>query len=202
MDDWRREWITSHLERSIELLGQTRTNSRLCGIVLDAAKVIADTFRNGGKVLLAGNGGSAADAQHMAGEFLSRFHFDRAPLPAIALTTDSSVLTAVANDYCYEKTFARQILGLGSEGDTLIVISTSGRSQNVLEALGAGRRRGMYSIAMTGSHTQEVDGLSDLVINVPSTDTPLIQQVHITLAHVICGLVEHELFKLDAKVGT
>jgi D-sedoheptulose 7-phosphate isomerase len=148
----------------------------------------------GRKLLLAGNGGSAADAQHIAGEFLSRLNYDRAPTAAIALTTDSSVLTAIGNDYGYERVFERQVRGLGQEGDVLLAISTSGRSPNILRAIAAGRELGLVTIGLTGSTGGEMAALCDLCLHAPSDSTPLIQQIHITAGHVICGLVEERLF--------
>src|SRR5262249_8460911 len=160
------------------------------------ADCITTAFRAGGKLLIAGNGGSAADAQHIAGEFLSRLRFDRNPLPAIALTTDTSVLTAVGNDYGYEHVFERQIRGLGREGDIFVGISTSGRSPNVLAALEAAQKLGMTTVAFTGAAkgANAMRAFSDIVLVAPTEDTPLIQQIHITAAHAICEIVERDLF--------
>ncbi len=145
-------------------------------------------------MLIAGNGGSAADAQHIAGEFLSRLNFDRDPLPAIALTTDTSVLTAVGNDYGYDRVFERQVRGLGRPGDVFIAISTSGRSPNIVAALQAAREMGLTTVGFTGSGPRAMAAFCDLCLSAPSDETPQIQQVHIVAAHVICGLVESELF--------
>jgi D-sedoheptulose 7-phosphate isomerase len=145
--------------------------------------------------LLAGNGGSAGDAQHIAGEFLSRLNFDRAPLPAIALTTDTSVLTAIGNDYGYEWVFERQVRGLGNPGDLFIGISTSGRSPNVLRALETARAKGLSTIGFCGEDPRDMEPLCDLAIRAPSSDTPLIQQVHIVAAHIVCGEAERLLFR-------
>lgn len=155
---------------------------------------IARSFRNGGKLLIAGNGGSAADAQHIAGEFLSRLNFDRNPLPAIALTTDTSVLTAIGNDYGFDRAFERQVRGLGRSGDVFVAISTSGRSPNVLAALKAAREIGVATVGFTGNGVREVAQHCELCLAAPSSETPLIQQIHIVAAHAICGLVERELF--------
>ena len=152
------------------------------------------TLAAGGKLLLAGNGGSAADAQHIAGEFVSRLNFDRAPLAALALTVDTSVLTAVGNDYGYEQVFERQVLCLIAPGDLFIGISTSGRSANVLRALRAARRKGATTVGFTGASADEMDELCDLVLAVPHHSTPIIQQLHIMAAHAICGEVEARLF--------
>jgi D-sedoheptulose 7-phosphate isomerase len=148
----------------------------------------------GNKILLAGNGGSAGDAQHIAGEFLSRLNYDRAPLAAVALTTDSSVMTAIGNDYGYELLFERQVLGLGRPGDVFIGISTSGRSPNILRALDAAKRAGMVTIGFTGHGGGHMTERCDLCLRVPSDVTPLIQQLHITVGHIVCGLVEERLF--------
>lgn len=155
---------------------------------------VAAALAAGNKVLLAGNGGSAADAQHLAGEFLSRLNYDRAPVAAVALTTDSSVLTAIGNDYGYERVFERQVLGLGRPGDVLIAISTSGRSPNILRALEAARARGLVAIGFTGRGGGDMPRLCDLCLRAPSDSTPLIQQLHITAGHIVCGLVEERLF--------
>ncbi|MGE8411570.1 MAG: D-sedoheptulose 7-phosphate isomerase [Pseudomonas sp.] len=154
-----------------------------------------DTLRNGGKILLAGNGGSAADAQHIAGEFVSRFAFDRPGLPAIALTTDTSILTAIGNDYGYEKLFARQVQALGNKGDVFIGYSTSGRSPNVLLAFEEAKQRGLVCVGLTGSRGGAMRELCDHILEVPSIDTPKIQEGHLVLGHILCGLVETAIFK-------
>lgn len=159
---------------------------------------VVDALASGHKLLLAGNGGSAADAQHIAGEFLSRLHYDRAPVAAVALTADGSVMTAIGNDYGFEHLFERQVLGLGREGDVLIAISTSGRSPNILRALRAARRSGLTAIGFTGSGGGAMPALCDLCLRAPSDSTPLIQQLHITAGHIICGLVEARLFPREA----
>ena len=155
---------------------------------------LVEAIAAGKKILLAGNGGSAGDAQHIAGEFLSRLYYDRAPLAAVALTTDSSVLTAIGNDYGYDRIFERQVLGLGVAGDVLIAISTSGRSPNILRAIDAARRQGLVVIGFTGRSGGEMAGRCDLCLHAPADETPLIQQIHITAAHIVCGLVEERLF--------
>jgi D-sedoheptulose 7-phosphate isomerase len=144
--------------------------------------------------MLAGNGGSAGDAQHIAGELLSRLNYERAPSAGLALTTDTSVLTAIGNDYGYEQVFARQVRGLGRPGDVFVGISTSGRSRNVLAALTAARQIGVTTIGFSGWSGNAMVSLCDYVLRVPSDRTPIIQQIHITAAHIICGLVEVVLF--------
>lgn len=154
-----------------------------------ALKLVA-CLKSGGKIMIAGNGGSAGDAQHMAGEFLSRFRMERTPLAAIALTVDSSVMTAIGNDYGFEHVFARQVMGLGKPGDVLIALSTSGRSPNILKAMDAARATGVCIVAMTGAEGNEMASRAGICLHAPSADTPLIQQVHIAAAHIICGIVE------------
>ena len=163
-------------------------------VMSSMARTIEQAFRAGGKLLLCGNGGSAGDAQHIAGEFLSRLMYDRAPLPAIALTTDTSVLTAIGNDYGYEQLFERQVRGLGRAGDVLVGISTSGTSPNVMRALVAGRALGLVCLGFTGARCGPMKAACDAILAVPSTATPIIQQMHITAAHVICALVERAMF--------
>ena len=163
------------------------------------AKAIADAYRNGRKLLIAGNGGSAADAQHIAAEFLSRYLMDRQPLPAIALTTDTSVLTAVGNDYGFEHVFERQVRGLGRRGDVFLAISTSGRSVNVLAALRVARELGLTTIGFTGFGMNEMRGHCEHLLRAPSEETSVVQQIHLMAAHAICGVVERELF---ARPGT
>ena len=172
--------------------------SRVDGQFMDALVRIADVWtkalRGGGKILLAGNGGSAGDAQHIAGELLSRLNFDRPALAGIALTTDTSVLTAIGNDYGFERVFERQVIGLGRPGDVFVGISTSGKSPNILRALTVARHSELTTIGFTGQSGGAMLDLCDWCLRVPSQLTPLIQQIHITAAHVICGLVEEELF--------
>ncbi|WP_029002584.1 D-sedoheptulose-7-phosphate isomerase [Azorhizobium doebereinerae] len=159
------------------------------------ARLWTERLAAGHKILICGNGGSAGDAQHIAGELLCRFRFDRAPLPALALTVDSSVITAIGNDYAYDQIFARQVLGLATPGDVVVGISTSGRSPNVVKALEAARTRGATTVAFTGEDPRDLGPLADFVLNAPSASTPLIQQVHMTAAHIICELVEATLFQ-------
>jgi len=160
----------------------------------DCAKCIALALARGHKLLICGNGGSAADAQHLAGEFVNRFLLDRPPLPALALTTDSSALTAISNDFGFEQVFTKQIHALGVAGDVLLAISTSGKSPNVLAALRAAREKTMHTIGLSGAGS-DMDALCDIVLRVPHTSTPLIQEIHISAGHLICSLVDHFLFK-------
>jgi D-sedoheptulose 7-phosphate isomerase len=158
--------------------------------VVDAAAAIVESLRRGGKLMLCGNGGSAADAQHVAAELVSRFLRERQALAAIALTADTSILTAIGNDYTFDRVFARQIEALGRAGDIVFGMSTSGRSRNIVAALEAARAGGLKTIALTGRDGGPVGAAAAIHINVPSESTPRVQEVHITLLHVICDLVE------------
>jgi D-sedoheptulose 7-phosphate isomerase len=160
------------------------------GRVVAAASMIVDTLRRDGRLLTCGNGGSAADAQHLAADLVGRFLRERRGLAAVALTTDSSVITSIANDYSFERVFARQVEALGRQGDVVLGISTSGRSSNVIAALTTARQRGLRTIALTGRDGGALGTLADIHINVPSESTPRVQEVHRTLLHVICDLVE------------
>jgi D-sedoheptulose 7-phosphate isomerase len=169
-------------------------DEEVLGAIEEAAKAILASLRAGGRLYLFGCGGSAADAQHIAAEFVNRMHRDRAALPAIALTTDSSVLTAIGNDDSFDHVFSRQVEAFARQGDVVMGISTSGRSPSVLLALRAGRDRGAKAILLTGSRPESFDGTADLVLRVPSTSTPRIQEAHIAIAHIIATLVEEGYF--------
>jgi D-sedoheptulose 7-phosphate isomerase len=186
--------VATHFRRSCETLERAADDMRLRAVIHAIADAITHALRNGGKLMLAGNGGSAADAQHIAAEFLSRLNFDRNPLPAIALTTDTSVLTAIANDYGYDRTFERQVRGLARPGDVFIAISTSGRSPNVMAALQAARDIGVITVGFSGDGERAMAAHCDHFLAAPAADTPLIQQIHIVAAHAICELVECNLF--------
>jgi D-sedoheptulose 7-phosphate isomerase len=187
-------FVTDYLKESLRALEVFVASGDAHRTILTFADVVTDALSAGHKLLVAGNGGSAGDAQHIAGEFLSRLFFDRLPLPAIALTTDTSVLTAVGNDYGYEKVFERQILGLGQVGDVFLGISTSGQSPNVLRALEAARSKGLVTLGLTGSFAGPMGPLCDHIFCAPSSKTSIIQQIHITVAHLVCGLVEQRIF--------
>lgn len=178
---------------SIETKRRLAEDKHLVSVVESAADKIINVFLNDRKLMLAGNGGSAADAQHIAAEFVSRFFFDRPGLPALALTTDSSILTAVGNDYGYENLFKRQIEALGQTGDIFIGISTSGDSANVVRAVEAAKANGVYTIALCGN-VGLLRNLVDLAICVPSNVTPHIQECHICIGHVLCALTEKAIF--------
>jgi D-sedoheptulose 7-phosphate isomerase len=169
--------------------------------VVAAAGMLAQVFKNGGKVLLFGNGGSAADAQHLAAEFVNRFQVERPPLAALALTTDTSILTAVANDYDFQDIFAKQVRALGCPGDLAWGISTSGNSPNVAAGLTIARELGLKTLALSGGDGGPVAAAAQLALVVPSRNTPRIQEVHITLGHVLCDLVDYLLFPEKFKGG-
>jgi len=187
-------YIEDQIAQAQKVMGEMLIDKELLATVSVAANACIDALRGGGKILLAGNGGSAADAQHIAGEFVSRFMFDRPGLSAIALTTDTSILTAIGNDYGYERLFARQVQALGRKGDVLIAYSTSGKSPNILEALKAANTLNMISIGFTGNRGGPMHELCTHVLAVPSPDTPKIQEGHLVLGHILCGIVEQSLF--------
>lgn len=166
--------------------------------ILDAAQAIAHAFRTGRKLLLFGNGGSAADSQHIAAEFMNRFQIERPPLPAIALTTDTSILTSISNDYAFDEVFSKQIKALGKKGDIAIGISTSGNSANVLKAFRVAKKLGMVTIALT-AEGGKIASNADIALAVPSKSTPRIQEAHITVGHILCDLTDTILFRQVGK---
>jgi D-sedoheptulose 7-phosphate isomerase len=174
----------------LALINHSSLSTQLAAVV----GVVVDALKNGGKILLAGNGGSAADAQHMAAEYVGRFARHRQALPAVALTTDSSILTALGNDYGYEQVFARQVEALGHKGDVLMVYSTSGSSPNILRALEAAGEGGLIRVGFGGQTGGAMGALCEYLLQVPSTDTPRIQEGHLLFGHIICGAVESALF--------
>ncbi len=189
-----KSYIQSQLMSSQSLFEHMARDPDLQERTQNAAEACIRTLRQGGKILLAGNGGSAADAQHIAAELVSRFTFDRPGLSALALTTDTSILTAIGNDYGYERLFARQLQSLGREGDVLIGYSTSGKSPNILQAFEEARRQELVTIGLTGNRGGPMQGLCDHLLEVPSGDTPKIQEGHLVLGHILCGLIENALF--------
>ena len=189
------DFVDAYLDETVTVLANFRDDPAFRATMDAMAETITACMRNGGKLLVCGNGGSAGDAQHIAGEFISRLMYDRAPLAAIALTTDSSVLTATGNDYGYEFVFERQVLGLGRPGDVLLGISTSGTSPNVLRAFEAAKGVGVICLGCSGSRPNTpMQVVCDQLLAAPSTKTAIIQQVHIVAAHVICALVERAMF--------
>jgi D-sedoheptulose 7-phosphate isomerase len=187
-------YIEHNLQKAHETVLLMMKNTVLHSNLDKAAQECIKCLSEGGKILLAGNGGSAGDAQHIAGEFVSRFAFDRPGLRAIALTTDSSILTAIGNDYGYDKVFARQIQAIGCRGDVFIGYSTSGRSPNIILALEEAKSRDLLCIGMTGNKKSRMHELCDYILEVPNNDTPRIQEGHAILGHILCGIIEQKIF--------
>ena len=186
--------IKEYIQASIETKQKILQDEALQEKIRSAALAMVSAIRNGHKVLSAGNGGSAADAQHFAGELVSKFFFDRTGLPAFSLATDTSVLTAIGNDYGYEHSFERQVQAVGQKGDVFLGISTSGNSKNIVAAVLEAKKKGIMTVALTGAKECQLDSLCDIVIKVPSTSTPTIQESHIMIEHMICAIVEDEIF--------
>ena len=187
------EIIQNHAEEGAKL--RVAFFAENAHVVDGAALAMARCLAAGGKILVCGNGGSAADAQHMTGELLGRFLMERPSLPAVALTVDTSTLTAIGNDYGYEDIFSRQVQGLGRKGDVLVAISTSGNSGNVLKAIEAAREAGLAVVGFTGKGGGRMAALCDHLINVPSSHTPHIQEIHEAVMHLLCQLIDHYLFE-------
>jgi len=186
--------IKSIMQASVDLKQAIISDDELINKINQVTAIVTEAFKQGGKVLFCGNGGSAADAQHLAAEFSGRFYSDRDPLPSEALHCNSSYLTAVANDYGYDVVYSRIIKGTGKKGDVLIGLSTSGNSVNIIKAMEVANNLGMITVSLTGKTGGQLKDVSQHLINVPSTDTPRIQESHIMIGHIICELVEHELF--------
>lgn len=187
------ELIQKRIKDSIETKQKLLSNAQLIQSIERAAMLIIESIKEGGKIIFCGNGGSAADAQHLAAELVGKFYLDRPALPGISLTTNTSILTAVANDYTYDRVFVRQVEAIAKTGDVLVGISTSGNSLNVVEAMKLAKNIGMKTIAFTGETGGKMKDYADVLINVPSTDTPRIQELHIMVGHIICEIVEKEL---------
>jgi D-sedoheptulose 7-phosphate isomerase len=195
MEGITEEYIRRQIGEAQRIMSAMLADETIVSALKETAEACINAMRTGSKVLLAGNGGSAADAQHIAGEFVSRFAFDRPGLPAIALTTDTSIITAIGNDYGYEMLFARQIQAHGNKGDIFIGYSTSGKSPNILRAFEEAKNKCLICIGMTGNGGGPMMELCDYLLQVPSTDTPKIQEGHLVLGHILCGLVENALFE-------
>jgi len=194
MEDLLIQAVQRQLRDTADNLSVMAGDQELLAAVADTAKACVDALRRGNKILFAGNGGSAADAQHLAGELVSRFAYDRPGLAAFALTTDTSVLTAIGNDYGYERLFARQVEAVGSAGDVLFGISTSGRSPNVLAALDVAHNKGLVAVGMTGRIGGQMAERCDYLLRVPSDVTPRVQEGHIAMGHAICQIIEAQMF--------
>jgi D-sedoheptulose 7-phosphate isomerase len=186
--------IQDIIKASISVKEQLAADATLLQTIQTVTDLVTEAFKQGNKVLFCGNGGSAADAQHLAAEFSGRFYTDRDPLPSEALHCNTSYLTAVGNDYGYEQVYSRIVKGSARKGDVLVGLSTSGNSANILKAFETARNMGVTTVALTGATGGKMKDLSDYLINVPSNDTPRIQESHITVGHIICQLVEENLF--------
>jgi D-sedoheptulose 7-phosphate isomerase len=186
--------VTDAIKDSIAVKQRILKDERLVELIRDVADTCAETFCAGNKVLFCGNGGSAADAQHLAAEFSGRYRYDRAPLFSEALHVNTSYMTAVANDYSFDEVYSRMLRGIGKEGDMLFAISTSGNSKNILRALETAREMGIITVGLTGETGGAMKNLCDFLIRVPSTETPRIQESHILIGHIICEYVESAIF--------
>ena len=189
--------ILEILKNAVQVKAAILTDANLVDELERVSNCLVDVFKNGSKLMLCGNGGSAADAQHIAAELSGRFYFDRAPLDAEALHVNTSYLTAVANDYSYDKIYSRMVTARGKKGDALIAISTSGNSGNVIEAVKAANEMGVITIGFTGKDGGKMNALCDYLIKAPSDDTPRIQECHILFAHLLCEIIEGTLFKSE-----
>ncbi len=189
-----KEYIKNQILASYETKKKILENSALIDIIEDVATKCVNVYKKGHKTILAGNGGSAADAQHIAAELVGRYGFDRPSLPSLALTTDTSNLTAIGNDYGYDKVFSRQLEGMGQEGDLFIGISTSGNSANIITAFESAKAKGITTVALTGRDGGKMAQMADVAIIIPSNDTPRIQESHILIGHILCDIIEKEIF--------
>lgn len=189
-----KKYIMDQIADSAATKQKILENNALIDVLVEVAQTCVKVYKNQKKILIAGNGGSAADAQHFAAELVGRYGFDRPSLPAIALTTDSSNLTAIGNDYGYEYVFSRQLEGLGVEGDLFIGISTSGNSQNVINAFESAKAKGVTTVALVGRDGGKMAAMADYAIIVPSNATPRIQESHLLIEHMICDIIEKEMF--------
>jgi D-sedoheptulose 7-phosphate isomerase len=191
--------IATHLEVSLAALQRATHDAALLEVARKIAAAIIAALRSGNKLLIIGNGGSAADAQHIAAEIVGRYKQDRPGYAAIALTTDTSALTSIANDYGFEQVFARQVEGLGQRGDVLMALSTSGISPNILAALRFARERGLVTVGFTGTKGDNLRALCDQLLIAPSDDTPVVQQIHLAVAHGICDEIEQTMMRENSK---
>jgi D-sedoheptulose 7-phosphate isomerase len=188
------EYIKREVAASAETKQKILNDERFIAKIAEVAQACLDVYRSNKKTMLAGNGGSAADAQHIAAELVGRYGFDRPSIPSLALTTDTSNLTAIGNDYGYDKVFSRQVEGMGQEGDLFIGISTSGNSQNIIAAFESAKAKGITTVALTGRDGGKMAQMADYALIVPSNATPRIQESHILIGHILCDIIEKELF--------
>jgi len=189
-----KKFVETQIKKSYEVKKSILENEKLINEILEIGNLLIETYKKGNKLLIAGNGGSAADAQHIAGELVSKFYFDRPALPAIALTTDTSIITAIGNDYGYEYLFSRQVEANGVKGDVFLGISTSGNSKNIIEGLKTAKEKGLITIGLTGESGGKMKELCDYCIYVPSRETPRIQEAHILIGHILCSVIEEAIF--------
>jgi D-sedoheptulose 7-phosphate isomerase len=189
------ETIRKQIEKSINIKKLLLEDDEILRSIRRAADLCITSLKNGNKLILAGNGGSAADAQHLAGELVNRFGFERPGLSAIAITTDTSIITSISNDYGFERLFARQIEAIGKKGDVLISLSTSGNSANIIEGIKEAKKASITTIGLTGRSGDKMAHLCDLCLMIPSDETPRIQEAHILIGHIICSLVENSIFR-------
>lgn len=188
------DFIKDEIQKTRSVMLQIVEDEKFLQLIQTVSSQCVTALRNGKKILFCGNGGSAADSQHLAAELVSRLHYDRPGLASIALTTDTSALTAIGNDYSFENLFSRQVEAIGQKGDVLFGFSTSGKSPNILQALTAAKNKGMMTIGMTGRQSPLMHNHCDYVFNVPANETPKIQECHIMIGHIICALIEEEIF--------
>jgi len=189
-----KNYIKNQVKLSFETKQAIYENEKLLNDIEKVSRLCVDLYKNNKKTILAGNGGSAADAQHIAAEMVGRYGFDRPSLPSLALTTDTSALTAIGNDYGYDKVFSRQLEGMGQDGDLFIGISTSGNSENIINAFNSAKDKNITTVALTGRDGGEMAKLADIALVVPSNSTPRIQESHILIGHIICDIIEKEIF--------
>ena len=187
-------YLKSQIAASAATKKRILEDENLLKIIENVATECVNVYKNSKKTMIAGNGGSAADAQHIAAELVGRYGFDRPSLPSLALTTDTSNLTAIGNDYGYDKVFSRQLEGMGQEGDLFIGISTSGNSQNVINAFASAKEKGITTVALVGRDGGKMAAMADFAIVIPSDDTPRIQESHILIGHILCDVIEKEIF--------
>jgi len=193
------ETIIDRINKSIEMEEKILRDNNLVKRIDLISQTIINAYKSNKKVILFGNGGSAADAQHLAAELMNKFYLDRKSLPAIALTVNTSILTAIGNDYSFEQIFSKQLEGISEKGDIAIGISTSGNSKNVIEGLKLAKKNNLFTVAFTGKDGGKINNIVDVCINIPSDDTPRIQEGHIMVGHIICEIIEKELFKKIEK---
>ncbi len=189
-----KNYIKDQIKKSFETKQAIYQNEELLNKIVEVCKLCVELYKGKNKTILAGNGGSAADAQHIAAELVGRYGFDRPSIPSLALTTDTSNLTAIGNDYGYDKIFSRQLEGMGQEGDIFIGISTSGNSKNIINAFEVAKQKGIKTVALVGRDGGEMAKMADIALVVPSDSTPRIQESHILIGHIICDIIEKEIF--------